>query len=80
MMGIEELRELIGKLRNESSDLANKIFKLENVLYSPRGSEQFTKNQINLLDVQLFSMKTYYSILRTRMEDLDDEIRKLEDK
>ena len=79
MMDIEELRELIGKLGNESNDLANKIFKLENVLYST-GSEQFTKKQIDLLDIQLFSMKTYYSTLRTRMEDLNDEIIRLENR
>ena len=79
MMDIEELRELIGKLGNESNNLANKIFKLENVLYST-GSEQFTKKQIDLLDIQLFSMKTYYSTLRTRMEDLKDEIIRLENR
>ena len=77
-MGIEEIRELQNKLQKESNQLANKIMSLEDTLFSPRESEKITRTQINLLDIQLGAMKTYYRVLRTRIEDLEYEIRKLE--
>lgn len=80
MMEIDELRELIDKLIKESSDLANKIFKLENVLYTQKGPEQFTRRQLALLNIQLMSMRTYYNVLRARIEDLDNQVNKMEDK
>lgn len=79
-MNIEELRELIDRLIKESSELANKIFKLENVLYSQRGPEQYTHRQLGLLDIQLMSMRTYYNVLRARIEDLDNQVNKMEGK
>ena len=79
-MNNDELRELIDKLIKESSDLANKIFKLESVLYSQRGTEQFTHRQLGLLDIQLMSMRTYYNVLRARIEDLHNQANKMEDK
>ena len=79
-MEIEELRELQNKLQREANQLVNKILKLEDILFSRRNVEKITNTQINLLDIQLNSMKTYYSVLRARIEDFENEIRKLENK
>ena len=77
-MRIEELQELQNKLQKEANQLVNKIMNLEDTLFSPRGVEKITNSQINLLDIQLNSMKTYYRVLRARIEDFEYEIRKLE--
>lgn len=77
-MNIEEMRELQNKLQKESNQLANKIMNLEDTLFSPREVEKITHTQINLLDIQLSAMKTYYRVLRARIEDFEYEIRKLE--
>lgn len=77
-MGIEELRELQNKLEKEANQLVNKIMNLEDKLFSRREVEKITNTQINLLDIQLNAMKTYYRVLRARVEDLEYEIRKLE--
>lgn len=77
-MGIEELRELQNKLEKEGNHLVNKIMNLEDKLFSRREVEKITNTQINLLDIQLNAMKTYYRVLRARIEDLEYEIRKLE--
>ena len=78
-MEIEELRELQNKLQKEANQLVNKILKLQDILFSRREVEKITNTQINLLDIQLNSMKTYYSVLRARIEDFEYEIKKLED-
>lgn len=78
-MDIDELRELRDKLCRESNDLANKILKLEDALFSQRDCEKFTKNQISLLYIQLHSMKVYYRVLCARIEDIDDRVIELED-
>lgn len=78
-MEIEELRELQNKLQREANQLVNKILKLQDILFSRRNVEKITNTQINLLDIQLNSMKTYYSVLRARIEDFENEIKKLED-
>lgn len=77
-MNIEELRELQNKLQKEANELVNKIMKLEDILFSGREVEKITRTQINLLDIQLNAMKTYYRVLRSRIEDFEYEIRKLE--
>lgn len=77
-MRIEELRELQDKLQRESNHLVNKIMDLENMLFSREQVEKITNSQMNLLDIQLNSMKTYYRVLRARIEDFEYEIRKLE--
>ena len=77
-MEIEELRELQNKLQKEANQLVNKILKLQDILFSRREVEKITNTQINLLDIQLNSMKTYYSVLRARIEDFEYEIKKLE--
>lgn len=77
-MEIEELRELQNKLQREANQLVNKIMSIEDVLFSRREVEKITNIQINLLDIQLNSMKTYYRVLRARIEDFEYEIRKLE--
>lgn len=79
-MGIEEIRELQNKLQKEANQLVNKILKLQDLLFSGREIEKITNTQINLLDIQLNSMKTYYRVLQARIEDFEYEIRKLEDK
>lgn len=77
-MEIEELRELLNKLQIESNQLVNKILNLEDKLFSHNQVEKITNTQINLLDIQLNAMKTYYRVLRARIEDFEYEIRKLE--
>lgn len=79
-MEIEEIRELQNKLREEANQLVNKILKLQDLLFSGREIEKITNNQINLLDVQLNSMKTYYRVLQARIEDFEHEIRRLENR
>ena len=79
-MRIEEIRELQNKLQREANHLVNKILTLEDVLFSNRKIEEITNSQLNLLDIQLNSMKTYYRVLRARIEDFEREIRKLENK
>ena len=76
MEEIEELVELQNKLQREANQLVNKILKLQDILFSRREVEKITNTQINLLDIQLNSMKTYYSVLRARIEDFEYEIRK----
>lgn len=71
-MEVEEIKE--------SSELSNKIMKLENTLFSYRGTEKFTGNQLDLLNVQYMSMKTYFQVLCARIRDLENDIIKLEDK
>ena len=75
---LEELKELQNKLQKEANQLVNKILNLEDILYSRKRVEKITNTQISLLDIQLMSMKTYYSVLRARIEDFENEIRKLE--
>lgn len=77
-MNIEELRELQNKLEKEANQLVNKIMNLEDKLFSSREVEKITHTQINLLDIQLNAMKTYYRVLRARIENFEYEIRKLE--
>ena len=79
-MEIEEIKELQNKLQREANQLVNKILKLQDILFSHREVEKITNTQINLLDIQLNSMKTYYSVLRARIEDFEYEIKKLENK
>lgn len=79
-MEIEEIKELQNKLQREANQLVNKILKLQDILFSRKNVEKITNTQINLLDIQLNSMKTYYSVLRARIEDFEYEIKKLEDK
>lgn len=79
-MNIEELRELQNKLQKEANQLVNKIMNLEDLVFSRREIEKITNSQLNLLDIQLNSMKTYYRVLRARIEDFEHEIKKLEDK
>lgn len=79
-MGIEELRELQNKLEKEANHLVNKIMTLEDKLFSPKGIEKITRSQLNLLDIQLNSMKTYYRVLRARIEDFQEQIIRLENK
>lgn len=79
-MGVEELRELQNKLEKEANQLVNKIMNLEDKLFSRREVEKITNDQINLLDIQLSAMKTYYRVLRARIENFEYEIRKLENK
>ena len=79
-MGIEEIRELQNKLQKEANQLVNKIIKLQDILFSGREIEKITRNQLNLLDIQLNSMKTYYRVLQARIEDFEYEIRELENK
>lgn len=78
-MRIEEIRELQNKLQRESNQLVNKIMGLEN-MFSCEQVEKITNSQLNLLDIQLNSMKTYYRVLRARIEDFEHEIKKLENK
>lgn len=77
-MEIEEIRELQNKLQKEANQLVNKIMSLQDMLFSRNQVEKITNTQINLLDIQLNSMKTYYRVLRARIEDFEYEIRKLE--
>lgn len=77
-MGIEEMKEVQNKLQKEANELVNKIMKLEDVLFSRREVEKITNTQMNLLDIQFMSMKSYYRVLRARIEDFEYEIRKLE--
>lgn len=79
-MGIEELQELQDKLSKEANQLVNNIMNLEDILFSRRETEKITRTQFNLLDIQLNSMKTYYRVLRARIEDFEYEIRKLKNK
>lgn len=77
-MEIEEIKELQEKLYQESSELSDKIIKLDNTIHSFNSLEKFTVVQLNLLEVQLMSMKTYFRILRARIEDFQDQIIRLE--
>lgn len=79
-MEIEEIKELRNKLFEESSTLSDKIIKLDTILHSYNNTEKFAINQLNLLEVQLMTMKTYFRILRARIEDFQDQIIRLENK
>ena len=79
-MEIEEIKELQNKLQKEANQLVNKILKLQDILFSGREIEKITNTQINLLDIQLNSMKTYYRVLQARIEDFEYEIRRLENR
>lgn len=76
-MKIEELKKLQEKLYEESSELADKMSKLDIALHSYNSTEKFSINQLNLLEIQLQSMKTYFRVLRARIEDLQNEIVRL---
>lgn len=78
-MEIEEIKELIDKLSKELSELSNKIMKLENTLFSYKGTEKFTTNQLDLLNIQYMSMKTYFQVLHARIRDLENDIIKLKE-
>ena len=80
MMEIEEIKELQEKLYQESSELSDKIIKLDTILHSYNSTEKFAINQLNLLEIQLISMKTYFRILRARIEDFQEQIIRLENK
>lgn len=80
MEEIEEIRKIQHKLYEESSELADKMAKLDEVLNSPRNYDEITGHQLNLLNIQLQSMKTYFRVLRVRIVDLQDEITRLENK
>lgn len=77
MEEIEEIRRIQNKLYEESSELADKMSKLDITLHSYNSTEKFTISQLNLLEVQLQSMKTYFRVLRARIEDLQNEIVRL---
>lgn len=77
MEEIEEIRRIQNKLYEESSELADKMSKLDITLHSYNGTEKFTISQLNLLEIQLQSMKTYFRVLRARIEDLQNEIVRL---
>ena len=79
-MEIEEIKELQEKLYVESSELSDKIIKLDTILHSYKSTEKFAINQLNLLEIQLMSMKTYFRILRARIEDFHEQIIRLENK
>lgn len=77
MEEIEEIRRIQNKLYEESSELADKMSKLDAVLHSYNSTEKISISQLNLLEVQLLSMKTYFRVLRARIEDLQNEIVRL---
>lgn len=77
-MNEEELKELQDKLLKEANQLVIKIMDLEDILFSRRRVEKISNAQINLLDIQLNSMKTYYRVLKVRIEDFENEIKRLE--
>lgn len=77
MEEIEEIRRIQNKLYEESSELADKMSKLDTILHSYNSTEKISINQLNLLEVQLLSMKTYFRVLRARIEDLQNEIVRL---
>lgn len=79
-MEIEEIKELQEKLYQESSELSDKIIKLDTAIHSFNSTEKFSIVQLNLLEVQLMSMKTYFRILRARIEDFQDQIIRLENR
>ena len=77
-MKIEEIKKLQEKLYEESSELADKMSKLDIALHSYNSTEKFSINQLNLSEAQLMSMKTYFRLLRARIEDLHEQIIRLE--
>ena len=74
----KELEKIQAKLYNEDNELFEKIMKLEDFLNSNR-TTKISKTQHNLLEVQFQAMRTYHQILRARINDLQNEIFKIEE-
>lgn len=75
---INELERIQAKLYNEDNELFEKIMKLEDFLNSIR-TTKISKSQHNLLEVQFQAMQTYHRVLRARINDLQNEIFKIEE-
>lgn len=70
---INELEQLQQRLYTEDNELFEKIMKLEDFITSVRITK-ISKQQANLLEVQLQAMRTYHQVLRARINDLQNEI------
>ena len=74
---MEELTEKIQELKQEIKELQNKIDNL--ISYTNRldrktmKSKGISKEQQDLLISQVHAMMTYHSILKNRIEDLEEE-------
>lgn len=75
---ISENQKIQSKLYDEDNELFEKIMKLEDFLNSKRIHE-ISKTQSNLLEVQFQAMRTYHQVLRARINDLQNEIFKIEE-
>ena len=74
---MEELTEKIQKLKQEIKELQNKIDNLISYTNSldrkTMKSKGISKEQQDLLISQVHAMMTYHSILKNRIEDLEEE-------
>lgn len=70
---INEIERIRDKLWDEDNELFEKIMKLEDFMNSIRITK-ISKQQANLLEVQFQAMRTYYQVLRARINDLQNEI------
>lgn len=75
---INELERIQAKLYDEDNELFEKIMKLEDFINSVRITK-ISKQQANLLEVQFQAMRTYHQVLRVRINDLQNEIFKIEE-
>ena len=66
------------KLYDEDNELFEKIMKLEDFINSIRITK-ISKQQANLVEVQFQAMRTYHQVLRARINDLQNEIFKIEE-
>ena len=75
---INELGRIQAKLYDEDNELFEKIMKLEDFINSIRITK-ISKQQANLLEVQFQAMRTYHQVLMARINDLQNEIFKIEE-
>ena len=75
---INELERIQAKLYDEDNELFEKIMKLEDFINSVRITK-ISKQQANLLEVQFQAMRIYHQVLRARINDLQNEIFKIEE-
>ena len=69
----DELERMKFKLYDEDNELFEKIMKLEDFINSIRITK-ISRTQADLLEAQFQAMRTYHQILRTRIDNLQDEI------
>lgn len=75
---MSELEIVINKLRDEQSQLFQKLYRLDDFLVSGIASKNVSSEQINLMWMQRNAMKMYIDILQLRIDELSERIRKEE--